>query len=261
MSCSGCPAGPTSPPTTPSMTPGSATSWSATRRGRPRRRGLRQGDGQGRRVAGHKRAGSDEPGHADLRRDDGFGSRRVSHRPSADRPARYRRVSGGRHDRHHHADRQAQLHDPAPAGNPPVDPRGLPHRPHGTPGAGRGRYSAGPEPGRHSVRAGDRCPPARLPAHDRGQPEADPTCRQGVGQLPSPGHLRRGWRGERGRLSRADRARPVRPAARDLHGDGARSLPGAPRPMARDARDARNPHGQLRHGRGRPDRRHRRPLR
>ena len=55
---------------------------------------------------------------------------RVHHRPGAHRAARHRRLPGGRHDRHHDADRQALVHDPAPAGDPARDPRGLPHRPH-----------------------------------------------------------------------------------------------------------------------------------
>ena len=42
---------------------------------------------------------------------------------------------------------------------------------------------------------------------------------------------------------------------------GARRVPGAARAVARDARHARHARGQLRDGRGRPDRRDRRPLR
>ena len=41
------------------------------------------------------------------RRDDGLGPDRVHHRPGAHRAARHRRLPGGRHDRHHDADRQA----------------------------------------------------------------------------------------------------------------------------------------------------------
>ena len=43
---------------------------------------------------------------------------RVLHRPGAHRPARHRRLPGGGHDRHHDADRQALVHDPAPARDP-----------------------------------------------------------------------------------------------------------------------------------------------
>ena len=53
----------------------------------------------------------------------------------------------------------------------------------------------------------------------------------------------------------------VRPLPGHLHADGPRRLPGAARPVARHARDARHPRGQLRDGRGGPDRRDRRPLR
>ena len=131
--------------------------------------------------------GTSGPGATNLvtpicRRDDGLGPGRVPHRPGAHRAARHRRLPGGRHDRHHDADRQAQLHDPAPAGDPARDPRGVPHRPHRPPGSGAGRHPAGPESRRHPVRAGHRRPPARLPADDRGQPEADPARRQGAGQ-------------------------------------------------------------------------------
>ena len=54
-------------------------------RRRPRGRGLRQGDRQGRRLAGHQRPRRDQPGDTDLRRDDGLGPGRVHHRPG---PAR-----------------------------------------------------------------------------------------------------------------------------------------------------------------------------
>ncbi len=74
------------------------------------------------------RPGRDEPGHADRRRDDGLGAGRLHHRPGPHRAARHRRLPGGRHDGHHDADRQALVHDPAPAGDPARDPRGLPHR-------------------------------------------------------------------------------------------------------------------------------------
>ena len=85
---------------------------------RPRRRGLREGDRQGRRRAGHERPGRDQPRHADRRRDDGLGPGGVHHRPGPHRPARHRRLPGGRHDRHHDAGREALVDDPAPAGDP-----------------------------------------------------------------------------------------------------------------------------------------------
>ena len=58
-------------------------------------------------ALGDQRARRDEPRHADRRRDDGLGAGGLHHRPGADRAARHRRLPGGRHDRHHDADRQA----------------------------------------------------------------------------------------------------------------------------------------------------------
>ena len=110
----------------------------------------------------------------------------------------------------------------------------------GRPGSGRRRHPAGPEPRRHPVRAGDRRPPARLPADHRGQPEADPARREGARERAPARDLRRRRRGQRERVGRADRARHLRPLSRHLHGDGARRFPGAARPLAGDARDARH---------------------
>ena len=61
-----------------------------------------------------------------------------------------------------------------PHGDPAGDPRGLPHRAQRAPGPGRGRHPAGPLARRDRLRAGHRRLAARLPADDRGQPEADP---------------------------------------------------------------------------------------
>ena len=82
---------------------------------------------------------------------------------------------------------------------PRVDPRGVPYRSHRAAGSGRRRHPAGPEPRRHPVQAGDRRAPARLPADHRGQPEADPPCRQGARQRAAAGHLRRRRRDQRER--------------------------------------------------------------
>ena len=76
---------------------------------------------------------------------------------------------------------------------------------------------------------GRRRPPARLPADDRGQLEADPPGRQGARQRPPAGHLRRRRRDQRRRRRRAARARDQRPAAGHLHADGPRRVPGAAR--------------------------------
>ena len=93
----------------------------------------------------------------------------------------------------------------------------------GRPGPGRGRHPAGSEPRRHPVRAGHRRPPARLPADDRRQPEADPARREGARERAPARHLRRWRRHQRQRGRRADRARDVRPLPGHLHGDGARA--------------------------------------
>ena len=114
---------------------------------------------------------------------------------------------------------------------------------------------AGPLACRHPVRAGQRRPPAGLPADDRGQPEADPPRRQGDGERAPAGHLRRRRRRQRERVGGAARARAQRPLPRHVHADGPRRLPGAARAVARDARHARHARRQLRDGRGRPDRR------
>ena len=98
-----------------------------------------------------------------------------------------------------------------------------------------------------------------LSADDRRQPEADPAGGEGAGERQAAGDLR--GRRHRRRLRRAGRARDLGPAAGDVHADGPRRVPGEPSAVARHARHARHAHGQLRDGRGRPDRRDRRALR
>ena len=100
-----------------------------------------------------------------------------------------------------------------------------------------------------------------LPTDHGRQPEADSAGRQGAGQCAPAGHLRGRRRDQRQRRRRADRAGDRRPLPGHLHGDGSGGVPGSSRPLARHARDARDPDGQLRDGRGRPDHRHRRPVR
>ena len=75
------------------------------------------------------------------------------------------RLPGGGHVRHHHADRQALLHDPAPDGDPAGGPRGLPHRPHRPPGPGPDRPPDGPHPRRRSTTS--RSPTCACPATSR----------------------------------------------------------------------------------------------
>ena len=85
------------------------------------------------------------------------------------------------------------------------DPREIPKAIHeafhvarsGTAGAGARGHPAGPVARGHPVRAGHGRAPAGLPAHDRGQPEADPPGREGARQRAPAGDLRR--RGHRQR--------------------------------------------------------------
>ena len=96
------------------------------------------------------------------------------------------------------------LHDPAPAGDPAHDPRGVPHRAHAAVPARSSSTSR-----RTSRRADipyepvDRRPPARLPADDRGQPEADPPRREGARERAPAGDLRRRRRRQRERRRRS----------------------------------------------------------
>ena len=230
-------------------------------RRRPRRRGLREGDRQGRRLPGHQRPGRHQRRHADPGRDDGLGPDRVHHRPGAHGPAGDRRLPGGRRARHHHAGRQALVHDPAPAGDPARAARGVLPRALGPPGADRGRHPDRPLARGHPVRAGHRPAPARLPADHRGQRQADPPGGQGAGGVAPAGALRRRRRGQRQRVGRAGRARDGGPLPDHLHAHGPGRLPGAPRAVAGHAGHARDPHRQLRDGRGRPHLRDRGALR
>ena len=113
------------------------------------------------------------------------------HRPGAHRPARHRRLPGGGHVRHHDADRQALVHDPAPAEIPRVVHEAFHIARTGPPGPGADRHAAGPHAARRSTtsRSSD-VAPARLPADDRGQLEADPARRQGARQRAPAGDLR-----------------------------------------------------------------------
>jgi len=217
---------------------------------RPRGRGLREGKRARGRGARHERARRDQPGHPDRRRDDGQRADRVPHGPGSHRPDRHRRLSGGRHLRHHDADRQALDPYPGPARHPEGDPRGLPHRVERSAGAGAGGPTAGPVARRHPLRAGHQGAPARLSAHHGRQRQADPAGGQGDGELAPPRHLRRRRCDQRRRGAGVPRPLPVGQPARHLHVDGPGRLPGRPRAVARDARDARHPHSQLRDGRG-----------
>ena len=122
----------------------------------------------------------------------------------------------------------------------------------GPPGPRRRRHPRRPVACRHPVRAGQRRAPARLPADDRGQRQADPAGRQGARRGATPGALRRRRRRQRQRVEGAARARRQRPLPGHLHADGARRVPGAAPAVAGHARHARHARRELRDGRGRP---------
>ena len=132
----------------------------------------------------------------------------------------------------------------------------------GRPGPVARRHPPGSIPGGHRLRADHRyAEPARLQALDRGEHQADQGRRQGSRERAAARDLRRRRRDQRERLGGAPRALPFRQLPRHLHADGPRWVPRQPRAVARHARDARHPHGQLRDGQRRPDRLRRRPLR
>ena len=69
----------------------------------------------------------------------------VHHRPGADAPDRHRRLPGGRHPRHHHADRRSTPGwSTASDDIPRVLQGGVPHRPHRPARPGAGRHPQGP---------------------------------------------------------------------------------------------------------------------
>ena len=95
----------------------------------------------------------------------------------------------------------------------------------GRPGPVLVGHPAGSLARRDRVRAGDRRAAARVSADDRGQPEADPSGRQGAGGRAAPGDLC-GWRcGQRRCLAGARRAGLVRSVPGDMHADGPGRIP------------------------------------
>ena len=110
------------------------------------------------------------------------------------------------------------------------DPREIPRAIHeafylarsGRPGPGRRRHPAGPQPRGHRLRADHRRAPARLPADDRRQRQADPPGREGDGLRAAAGDLRRRRRRQRQRRAGADGVRDVRPLPGHVHAHGAR---------------------------------------
>ena len=78
---------------------------------RPHGRRVREGHRAGRRVHGHLGAGGDQPRDPDRRRLHGLGAAGGDHRPGRLHAGGHRRLPGGRHRRHHPADREALLPD------------------------------------------------------------------------------------------------------------------------------------------------------
>ena len=227
--------------------PAAATPPRATRR-RPARSASSLGD---------QRPGRDEPGHADHRRDDGLRPGGGHHRAGAHRAARHRRLPGGGHDRHHDADRQAQLHDPAPAGAPAH--RSTRRSTSPAPAGPARSSSTSPRTSAAPTSTTSRSTTSTCPATSR-----PPTATRSRSGSPRKAlaNARRPVLYAGGGVVSANAAAELtelhrRPLPGHLHGDGPGGLPGPARPVAGDARHARDPHGQLRDGRGRPDRRHR----
>ena len=91
----------------------------------------------------------------------------------------------------------------------------------GRPGPGRRRHPDRPLAGRHPVRAGHRRAPARLPAHHRGQRQADPPGGQGAGGARRPVIYAGGGVIIADAVGRADRVRDERPLPGHLHAERA----------------------------------------
>ena len=205
--------------------------------------------------------GRDQPGHRHRQRLPRLDPDRRHHRPGQERPHRHRRLPGGRHDRHHAADRQALLPRAGRRRAAADHPRGVPHRRDRATGPGAHRHPGDGVPG------GGRLPPSRPPrpaglqADRPGPHQADPRRREG----DQRGRAARALRRRRRHLERRGagavprrRAAPP-PGGHDAHGPG--RLPRDARAGAGHARHARHRDGQLRRPRVRPAHRRRGALR
>ena len=144
------------------------------------------------------------------------------------------------------------------------DPRYIPDYVHaafhlastGRPGPGSGRRPAGPLPGRHRLRAGTETPD--LPGY---KPSTEGNIKQIRIAAKALANATRPVIYAGGGVVNANASEELREFASSDNfpvtctRDGPRRLPGAARAVARDARHARHPHGQLLDGQGRPDRR------
>ena len=135
--------------------------------------------------------------------------------PGAHRPDRHGRLPGGRHLRHHDADRQALDHDPGPARDPEGDPRGVPRRAHAGARApvlvdipqDLSRADIPYEPV-------DERPPAGLPAHHRGQPKQIRLAAKALANARRPVIYGGGGDRERERVARSSASCARRTASR-----------------------------------------------
>ena len=111
--------------------------------GRPRRRRLRPRQRSHRRLPGDLGPRRDQPRHRHLHGLHGLRTDGRADGQRRPRPARPRRLPGGRHHRHHAADHEAQLPRHARQRGGAGRQGGLPHRLHGPQGAGARRHPQG----------------------------------------------------------------------------------------------------------------------
>ena len=204
-----------------------------------------------------------QPRHRDRRRDHGLGPDRVHHRPGPHRPDRHRRLPGGRRQRHHAADRQALDDGQGPAPHPRVHPRRPSTSPR--PAAPARCWSTSRRTSRAPTSStSPRTEPVELPGY---KPSTEGNIKQIRIAAKALANSQRPVIYSGGGVINANASEELRefclsdnfPVTSTLMGLG--GFPAPARPVAGDAGHARHPHRQLRDGRGRPDRRRRRPLR
>ena len=211
-------------------------------------RRVREGHRPGRGLHGHLGAGGDQPGHADRRRLHGLGAAGGDHRPGRLHAGRHRRLPGGRHRRHHAADREALLPDQGRRRAAAGPRRGPVHRPvAAAPGrcwstsastSGRARSRTSPTPSR-------RCPAtARPPAP--GHPRQLEAAARALQCAERPVDLRRRRDHQRRGRGRADAPGRADRDPGQHHPDGPGRLPRHPPAVRRHAGDARHRGGHLR---------------
>ena len=183
---------------------------------RPHGRRVREGHRPGRGLHGHLRAGRDQPRHPDRRRLHGLGAAGGDHRPGRLHARGHRRLPGGRHRRHHPADREALLpgqgrRRPAAARSPrpctwprPAAPARCWWTSASTSGRARSSDLDDPNPEMPGYQPPER---RRPPAPDRGR-------RPRPRERRAAGHLRRRRHHHRRGLGASSPACPRSPASR-----------------------------------------------